>query len=127
MGPIGSSVFPRCPIPTARHKLGEMSVPSQRENLGILNLVPLCPRKTKHTDRPTQKVSRGLCEYPLKKVSGTLAFFFFFPVLELELRAFTLSHSTSPIFVKSFFEIGSRELFAWPGFELLSSRFLPPE
>jgi hypothetical protein len=27
---------------------------------------------------------------------------FFFPVLELNLRAFTLSHSTSPIFVKGF-------------------------
>jgi hypothetical protein len=28
--------------------------------------------------------------------------FFFFFVLGLELRAFTLSHSTSPIFVKGF-------------------------
>jgi hypothetical protein len=30
------------------------------------------------------------------------SFFFFFVVLGLELRAFTLSHSTSPIFVKGF-------------------------
>jgi hypothetical protein len=29
-------------------------------------------------------------------------FFFFFAVLRLELRAYTLSHSTSPIFVKGF-------------------------
>jgi hypothetical protein len=29
-------------------------------------------------------------------------FFFFFVVLVLELGAFTLSHSTSPIFMKSF-------------------------
>jgi hypothetical protein len=28
--------------------------------------------------------------------------FFFFPVLGLELRAFTLCHSTNPIFVKGF-------------------------
>jgi hypothetical protein len=45
------------------------------------------------------------------------SFFFFFAVLGLELRAFTLSHSTSPIFVIRFFEIGSGELFAWAGFE----------
>jgi hypothetical protein len=42
----------------------------------------------------------------------------FFKVLGFELRAFTLSHSTSPIFVKGFFEIGSLKLFAWAGFEL---------
>jgi hypothetical protein len=39
-------------------------------------------------------------------------FFFSLVVLGLELRAFTLSHSTSPIFVMGFFEIGSLELFA---------------
>jgi hypothetical protein len=33
---------------------------------------------------------------------------FFFVVLVFELRAYTLSHSTSPFFVKGFFEIGSR-------------------
>jgi hypothetical protein len=32
-------------------------------------------------------------------------------VLGLELRAYTLSHSTSPFFVMGFFEIGSHELF----------------
>jgi hypothetical protein len=31
-----------------------------------------------------------------------LFFFFFFAVLGLEFRSFTLSHSTSPIFVKGF-------------------------
>jgi hypothetical protein len=35
-------------------------------------------------------------------------FFFFFAVLRLELGAFTLSHSTNPIFVKHFIEIGSQ-------------------
>jgi hypothetical protein len=34
-----------------------------------------------------------------------------------ELRAFTLSHSTGPIFVMGFFKVGSRELFARAGFE----------
>jgi hypothetical protein len=46
------------------------------------------------------------------------SFFFFFVVLGLELRAFTLRHSTSPIFVKDFIEIESHELFAWAGIEL---------
>jgi hypothetical protein len=35
-------------------------------------------------------------------VSTHLGDFFFFSVLGLQLRAFTLSHSTSPIFVKGF-------------------------
>jgi hypothetical protein len=39
-------------------------------------------------------------------------------VLGLELRAYTLSHSTSSFFVKGFFQIGLLELFAWAGFEL---------
>jgi hypothetical protein len=42
-------------------------------------------------------------------------------VLGLELRAYTLSHSTNLYFVKGFFEIGSRELFAQAGFEPQSS------
>jgi hypothetical protein len=41
---------------------------------------------------------------------------FFFAVLRLELRAHTLSHSTSPFFVMSFFEIGPRKLFDQAGF-----------
>jgi hypothetical protein len=43
----------------------------------------------------------------------------FFAVLEFELRAFTLSHSTSPFFVKGFFEIRSHKLFAQAGFKLI--------
>jgi hypothetical protein len=55
-----------------------------------------------------------------------LSFFFFalfffvvvvFAALGLELRAYILSHSTSPFFVMGFFKIGSNELFAWAGFE----------
>jgi hypothetical protein len=44
-----------------------------------------------------------------------------------ELRAYILSLSTSPFFVKGFFELGSCELFAQAGFKLQSSRSLPPE
>jgi hypothetical protein len=42
-------------------------------------------------------------------------------VLGFELRAFTLSHSTSPFFVFSIFEIRSHELFAWAGLQPGSS------
>jgi hypothetical protein len=48
-------------------------------------------------------------------------FWGFFAELVFELKAYTLSHSTIPIFVKGFFEIGSHKLFAWAGFELRSS------
>jgi hypothetical protein len=44
-------------------------------------------------------------------------FFFFFAVLGLELRTYTLSHSTAP-FMMVFFEVGSRRLFAQAGLEL---------
>jgi hypothetical protein len=37
---------------------------------------------------------------------------FLFAVLGLELRAFTLSHSTSPIFSIGFFKIGCDKLLA---------------
>jgi hypothetical protein len=40
-------------------------------------------------------------------------------VLGLELRAFTLSHSTSLFSVIDIFKIGSLELFLWAGFEPL--------
>jgi hypothetical protein len=58
--------------------------------------------------------------------SFLMFFFFFFAVLGLELRAFTLSHSTSPIFVKGFSREGFAELFAQAGFEPRSSWSLPP-
>jgi hypothetical protein len=40
-----------------------------------------------------------------------------FAVFGFELRAYTLSHSTSPFFVMGFFEIESHKLFSWDGFE----------
>jgi hypothetical protein len=46
-----------------------------------------------------------------------LIFFFFFAVLGFGLRAYILSHSTSHFFVKVFFEVVSRELFAQASFE----------
>jgi hypothetical protein len=39
-------------------------------------------------------------------------------VLGFELRACTLNHTTSPIFVMGFFQMRSPELFAQAGFEL---------
>jgi hypothetical protein len=45
-------------------------------------------------------------------INGIILSDFFCVVLGLELRAFTLSHSTSP-FYEGFFKIGSCELFAW--------------
>jgi hypothetical protein len=44
-------------------------------------------------------------------------FIHLFAVLGIELRAYTFSYSTSPFFVKGFFEIGSLKLFSWAGFE----------
>jgi hypothetical protein len=40
-----------------------------------------------------------------RKLQSQILFFFFFVVLGLELRAYTLSCFTSPIFVMGFFEI----------------------
>jgi hypothetical protein len=56
-----------------------------------------------------------------KKGYEDLHTFFFFCITGFELRAYTLSHSTSPFFVMGFFEVGSHNLFAQPGFELRSS------
>jgi hypothetical protein len=47
--------------------------------------------------------------------------FLFLAALGLELRACTLSHSTSPFSEGFFFEIGSHKLFAQAGFKLQSS------
>jgi hypothetical protein len=52
---------------------------------------------------------------------------FFFVVLGLELRAYTLSHSTSPFLWWAFIKIRSLQLFAWIGFEPQSSWSLSPE
>jgi hypothetical protein len=43
-----------------------------------------------------------------------LFYFIFFAVLGLELRAYTLSHSTSPFLMKGFFKIGPYKLIC-PG------------
>jgi hypothetical protein len=40
-------------------------------------------------------------------------FFFFFAVLGFELRAYALSYSSSPLFVKSFFKINSLYFPGW--------------
>jgi hypothetical protein len=58
-------------------------------------------------------------------VSTYIMFSIFFSVLRFELRAYTLSHSTSPFFVKGFFSIGSCELFAQAA-NSLASNLDPP-
>jgi hypothetical protein len=45
-------------------------------------------------------------------------YYYYYVALGLELRAFTLSHSTSQIFCDGFFELGFHELFAWADFKL---------
>jgi hypothetical protein len=50
-------------------------------------------------------------------ISAKIGFLFVFALLGFELRAYDLSHFTSPFFVKDFFKIGSHELFARVGFE----------
>jgi hypothetical protein len=52
--------------------------------------------------------------------SSVFSFFLFVEVLGLELRAYTLSHSTSPFpfFCDDFLKIGFHELSAQTGFEL---------
>jgi hypothetical protein len=45
----------------------------------------------------------------------------FVTVLGLELRAYTLSHSTSPFLVKGFFKLGSPEVFAQGKYFLISA------
>jgi hypothetical protein len=42
-------------------------------------------------------------------------FCFVFAVVGFELRAYTLSHSTSPLFVMSIFQKGFQEVFAQAG------------
>jgi hypothetical protein len=56
-------------------------------------------------------------------------FFFFFVVLGFELRAYTLNHSNSPLFVcvLGVFMIGCGKLFAQAGLKPRSSLSLPPK
>jgi hypothetical protein len=68
-------------------------------------------------------MTKGLGPKPQQYGAPQLLLFFFGGgvVLGLELRAFTLSHSTPALFVMGFFEIQSRKHFAQAGFELQSS------
>jgi hypothetical protein len=55
-------------------------------------------------------------------VGENYIYIYIFTVLEFELKAYTLSHSTSPHFlVMGFFEVGSCELFAQASFKPWSS------
>jgi hypothetical protein len=52
-----------------------------------------------------------------------LSFFFFFALLGLELRAYTLSHSPSPFFVIGFF----RDRGSWNYLPRMASNHDPPD
>jgi hypothetical protein len=61
---------------------------------------------------------RDLAEQHFFGYPWNIYLFIYFVVLGFELRAYTLSHSTSHFIVLVFFKIGSGELFAWAGFKL---------
>jgi hypothetical protein len=69
---------------------------------------------------PVETIS-GMGEGKIKKSGGgvdsNIYLFIFFAVLEFELRDYTLSHSTSPLFLMGFLKIGSQEIFAQVGFQ----------
>jgi hypothetical protein len=58
----------------------------------------------------------------LAQLNYLFIYSFIFAVLGLELRAFTLSHSTSPIFVKGFLRQGLENYLLW-----LASNHDPPD
>jgi hypothetical protein len=68
---------------------------------------PLCTIKKSHLYYDSQ--------VPFKKI------FVIFVVLGLELKGYTLNHSTSPFSVMGFSERGSHKLFAQAGFKQRSS------
>jgi hypothetical protein len=86
------------------------------------NLIPV-PRKIENLFNIGVNY-KDLSNLPSVKISNQaevifcLCFFIYFAVLGLELKAYTLSHSTSPFFVMGFYEMGSHKLFAQAGFEL---------
>jgi hypothetical protein len=57
----------------------------------------------------------------MQVTASFFTFLFFFVVLGLELRAYTLSHSTSPFFVMGVFRDSFCEPFAQAGFKPQSS------
>jgi hypothetical protein len=59
---------------------------------------------TRHIGKEENKRSLSVADFLLSLtfIFFFLFFFFFFAVLGLELRSFTWSHSTNPIFVKGF-------------------------
>jgi hypothetical protein len=85
------------------------------------------PSIAKNKQKTQKTVKRQFRER--KKIFAKSYICLFIVVLGFEQRAYTLSHSTSPLpfFVKGFFEIGSFTLFAWGGFKLRASLSLLPE
>jgi hypothetical protein len=84
-------------------------------------------RKHTHTHIHTLEVPTDVPDHLQAQSFPTLVHHIFFVVLGLELRAYTLSLSTSPFLGRVFLKIGSKELFVCAGFEPWSSWSLPPE
>jgi hypothetical protein len=61
----------------------------------------ICP-KLASKPRHDPPASASLVLLKVRTARAQLGFFFFFPILGLELMAFTLTYSTRPIFVKGF-------------------------
>jgi hypothetical protein len=79
-------------------------------------------------DRVLQTICPGWLAWNCNRFYLFFNLFIYFTLPGLELRTYTLNHSTSPFFVTGFFEIQSRKLFAQAGagFELRFSWSLPP-
>jgi hypothetical protein len=79
------------------------------------------PQRVRNSTVTCTLGAQSACHWEVNcwRKKGSLYFFFFLVVLGFELRAYTLSHSTSPFLWCFFFEIGS----AWADFELWSSWF----
>jgi hypothetical protein len=62
---------------------------------------------------PEEVTLRWAPNFSFRFLSFLSFFLFFFSVVGLELRAYTLSHSTSPVFLWRVFQDRSLQLFAW--------------
>jgi hypothetical protein len=76
--------------------------------------IKLLSKKRMWRKKMAKQVCQLLAGEPIPAIAYLHIFFLFFAVLGFELRASTLSHCTTPFFVKGFFKIGSFELFAEP-------------
>jgi hypothetical protein len=98
------------------------------KNILLLIFSPLTIHHLSWQTIPTMVISLFYTyKYVLWLLIIKLHFFVFLAVLGLELRAYTLSHSTSPFLWRFFSRWGVTELFAQAGFKPWSCWSLPSE